>query len=513
MDPSVQELQEMKTLADVLEWVGIADDAKRKTKSGLWEAIGSPKLVRHLASIPWTAWCESIARMKIAIHSGEETAPVVTQGNPTAVEMGQVGSVRRISRMLMGVDPSEGVAESSGAAAPPEAAAVAAKVIPPNFILTERKIKISVVMDQGDDSEVKPMDPAAVRRLIAEWRQFENDGEDPHEEQEATGDQLASLDFRLRQGSTPFVDFAVWRPYGARLGRLLKFSASFPLASGGFQTKEINGPANFDDWQKSWRVFVFAMTVLKAASRSKLEKYEARIARLNEQYPGYWWVIGVADIRMRSEHLERIRRRLQRETAAGSTSVSAAAFDAEMPWDATFREAARDEAYWYEHVDKKALLFATQLRTGKELCDEGIGSVVETGGHSLGNNQSLKRRRSPSAASPTRGVNRGKSRKTRDADRKKDSIKTKDQRPPPPRDSSRKRGNKEKHGTKAMRSGKDDGRKFMDSSGSQLCWSWNHTQGGCTSKCPNKRAHACEWCLSTSHRSIACQKKPSGWTP
>ena len=139
--------------------------------------------------------------------------------------------------------------------------------------MVERKFKLSVVLDEGDDTEVMPLDPATIRTLIAEWRELENDGEDPQEDEEATGDQLATLDFRLRQGSTPFVDFAVWRPFGARFGRLLKFSAFLPLPSGGFQTKEINGPACFEDWKKSWRVFVFGMVALKAASKSKLEKY------------------------------------------------------------------------------------------------------------------------------------------------------------------------------------------------------------------------------------------------
>jgi hypothetical protein len=376
----MEELREMKSLAHVLEWVGLEDDPIRKAKSGLWEAIGSPKMVRHLAAIPWTAWTEAIGNMKVNVHTGTPELPVVTAGPPTAVEMGQVGSVRRISRILMGVDPSEAIvataAASSGPAILPSLENGAA-ALPSTSGLAERRIKISSVMDQGDDSEVRAMDPEMVRRLVAEWRQFENDGEDPQEDEEATGDQLASLDFRLRQGSTPFVDFAVWRPYGARFGRLLKFSTYQLLATGGYQTKEINGPASFDEWRKSWRVFAFAMIVLKAATRSKLEKYETRIARLNEQYPAYWWVIGVADIRMRSEHMERVRRKLARETAANLTPPGTSTFNPEMPWDSVFREAARDDPYWYENVDKKALMFATQLRSGRQLNDEGIGSVVE----------------------------------------------------------------------------------------------------------------------------------------
>ena len=167
--------------------------------------------------------------------------------------------------MLMGLDPNE---TALGAGAGPRAQVVgpgAQMVGAAGAALVERKIKLSVVLDQGDDTEVMPLDPATIRTLIAEWRELENDGEDPQEDEEATGDQLATLDFRLRHCSTPFVDFAVWRPFGARFGRLLKLSAFLPLPSGGFQTKEINGPACFEDWKKSWRVFVFGMVALKAA--------------------------------------------------------------------------------------------------------------------------------------------------------------------------------------------------------------------------------------------------------
>jgi hypothetical protein len=504
----MEELRNMKSLADVLEWVGLEDDLFRKAKSGLWKAIGAPKMVRHLASIPWATWSDAISTMKVDVHTGAADGPLVSSGPPTAVEMGQVVSVRRISRILMGVDPLE-VAASSGPPAPalPDAAASAAPT--PVSSLVERKIKLSSVMDQGDDTEVRPMDPATVRRLIGEWRQFENDGEDPREDEEATGDQLASLDFRLKQGSTPFVDFGVWRPYGARLGRMLKFSAYYPLASGGFQSKEINGPGTFDEWLRSWRVFSFAMVVLKAATRSKLEKYELRIARLNEQYPAYWWVIALADIRMRSEHLERVRRKIVRDTAANNVAPGTCAFNEAMPWDSAFREAARDDSFWYENVDKKAIMFATQLRTSKQINDEGIGSVVELGSSSSAKQPTAKRGRSPVSVSPQRS-NRN-ARTSRDAKKKKGR---KTERPTAPRVDPKQPGDKgARKPSDNMMKGKDDGRHFLDSSGSPLCWAWNHKSNGCGNPCSMGRKHACEWCLSTNHRSIACNKKPAGWVP
>ena len=370
--------------------------------------------------------------------------------------------------------------------------------------LVERKIKISAVLDQGDDSEVKPMDPAKIRVMISEWRELENDGEDPQEEEEATGDQLASLDFRVRQGGTPFVDFAVWRPFGARFGRLLKFSAYLPLPSGGFQTKEINGPASFEDWKKSWRVFAFAMVVLKVASKTKLEKYEFKISKLNETYPGMWWIIGMADIRMRSEHMERVRRKIAREHAAflltvpSGTCVRKVGFDPMMPWDGVFRAAARDDHFWNENVDKKALMFAAHLRTSSQLADDGVGAVVESSFPASVAGAAGKARKRSRSASPEPKRKRGK----KGAKEKKES--SSDVRAPRDKGGSKGKNNDEKG---------RDGRYYREASGNQLCWTWNHSPNGCSTTCSNRRAHACEWCRKTDHRSIACSLKPIGWTP
>jgi hypothetical protein len=348
---------------------------------------------------------------------------------------------------------------------------------------------------------VRPMDPSRVRSLIADWRELENDGEDPQEDEEATGDQLTSLDFRLKQGSTPFVDFAVWRPYGARFGRMLKFNAFLPLPTGGYQTKEINGPASFEEWRKSWRVFAFTMVVLKAATPVKLAKYEQRIAKLHSEYPTMWWIVGMADIRMRSEHMERVRRKLAREAIEKlkAENVGISKGTLEVSWDTVFREAARDDAFWNEQVDKKALMFATNLRSANQLTDDGVGKVSEL--QETGAASSLKKaKRERSASASPRRANPNQERRARDKAKKK--LKA-----------AQTPGVKGKTKGNGGGKGKDDGRFSHDASGGQLCWLWNHKVGGCADPCPNGRTHACEWCKAAGHRSIACPSKPAGWQP
>eukprot|EP00973_Karenia_brevis_P008652 1170737-Karenia_brevis.AAC.1 len=135
------------------------------------------------------------------------------------LEEGHVGMVRRVCRMVLGLDPSEGAL--IGGAGPREvdgaplggrgglpSAGTATADDAGDAKMGERKVKLAMVLDQADDSEVKPLPASALRRMIQEWKTLENDGEDPVEEEEATGDQLTALDFRVRSGLTPYADFA-----------------------------------------------------------------------------------------------------------------------------------------------------------------------------------------------------------------------------------------------------------------------------------------------------------------
>ncbi len=86
---------------------------------------------------------------------------------------------------------------------------------------------------------------------MEQWKTRQNDGEDPTEDEEATGDQLSALAFRLRAGATPFVDFGVWRPHGDVIGRQLKFAAFVIGLGGEVRRKEVNGPASFGEWKRA----------------------------------------------------------------------------------------------------------------------------------------------------------------------------------------------------------------------------------------------------------------------
>jgi hypothetical protein len=128
------------------------------------------------------------------------------------------------------------------------------------------------------------------------------------------------------------------------------------------------------------------MGVLKAATKTRLDKYQARIQKLAQTYP--WWIIGMADISMRREHLEKVRRKCLLKHAKGTLPE----LNPLKPWDIIFGEAAADDAYWSEHVEKKTLLLAAQLTTHSQAMDQGFGSLEEVENETQSDIPAAKRR-------------------------------------------------------------------------------------------------------------------------
>ena len=62
--------------------------------------------------------------------------------------------------------------------------------------------------------------------------------------------------------------------------------------------------------------------------------------------------------------------------------------------------------------------------------------------------------------------------------------------------------NRQKGGDK----GKGKGKQSKDASGIETGYSWRFRQGSCKgdNACPSYRAHCCQWCRSTQHRTMDC---------
>ena len=361
----------------------------------------------------------------------------------------------------------------------------------PQLPTQKRRFKISSVVDQGDDQEVDALLAAEFRTSVKRFRAC-NDGLDPSADEEATPDQLQGMAVKLAQDVVPFADFGVLRPFGQRLERTLKFHARcWDPIKAELVAKELPGPPSVDEWLRSWKVFTFIMLALGAVTRARLERYRDKIVGLSAKFGRLrgctWWIIALADQRMRSERMEKLRRMLESDAAEGRPAT-AGGFDKDRPWDAVFLAAANDSEFWNEEVREAALLFISRVKDREELADPGHHVRAD------GEWQAGEQR--PDSPDGERG-GRGKAKGRRDREKKKSQgVKEQQQQTAKsngPEDKGKSKGDK----GKAKGKGK---------SRVQVCFAWNRDAGGCPSPCPNGRSHICETCGSADHKGSECKK-------
>eukprot|EP00972_Heterocapsa_arctica_P100004 14747444-Heterocapsa_arctica.AAC.1 len=85
------------------------------------------------------------------------------------------------------------------------------------------------------------------------------------------------------------------------------------------------------------------MLVLAAPIRPRLDRYFATIARFGRTYPDCWRIIAIADVKMSSEHFDRVLRTSEKLRAERSTAGVPSKFSTAKPWDTVFHDAANDE--------------------------------------------------------------------------------------------------------------------------------------------------------------------------
>ena len=353
----------------------------------------------------------------------------------------------------------------------------------------ENLLKMANLVDQTDDSETRL--PDAVK--LNEWTQryIAVMGAPPQEEEEPTDAQLAALHHRVAvQKQPPYVDFSVWLPFGRRVLKNQKFRAFMPIGDGSFVMKELPGPQNLQQWLVSWRVFKAACICLNIVTLAALQLYEKVIEKLVLQWPKAWGLIAQADDKARAEKLEKIRRNIVLEVAAGATPPRE--FTEDEPWTACFRALALDETFWNEQVRHPAAAWlASGAHGAPRPPAESIAMAHHPGPH----------------AEPVDGDDRSERRRQANRDR---------------RTAKRKRWAAEREELSSFREqrskgdfnkGKGKG-KGKDQAGQEICYSWAKSVGPCAglpagSECKGKikRVHKCMLCMSPAHPNAECPKK------
>jgi len=201
------------------------------------------------------------------------------------------------------------------------------------------KRKFSEVLDQADERQFPDLPPEQLAELRAEHVAVT--GGPPMEDARPSSDQLAALAARLKAKQAPYVDFAVFGPFGRRTAKLMRFTAQV-WVNGSLQTRQLRGPDSFEQWRSAWKVYRASMIMLGAVRPSSLDSYEEGIRQLVAMFPQGWGTIATADEVQRSERWEVALEQNAMNPSAG--------FDSTCPWDTIIRESAFGGCrnHWWE---------------------------------------------------------------------------------------------------------------------------------------------------------------------
>ena len=172
------------------------------------------------------------------------------------------------------------------------------------------------------------------------------------------------------------MDFSLFGPYGRRALKKVALTAfTYQVETGTWRRVEMPGPPDFDTWRKSWQVLKTTLLLLKAVTAERLEQHGEFIRNLSATYgEKSWYIVYQADVRFRSEEMERLRRAQQiKHDGLSDEARKGSPFDPDSRWDwvfgATRGDVGRD--FWEEEVHRKALLYLTQLRSREQTTDDG----------------------------------------------------------------------------------------------------------------------------------------------
>ena len=131
-----------------------------------------------------------------------------------------------------------------------------------------------------------------------------------------TVEQLTAVKTLVEADLVPYVDFAVWGPHGGRMMRKLKLNGNTFSSDGTLLPIEVSGPPSYDHWLASYLCLRTALISWKVIDLGRVDAYSRLIGRYVARYgQSSWFQIYQADVRCRSEHMERIRRRGEEEKA------------------------------------------------------------------------------------------------------------------------------------------------------------------------------------------------------
>ena len=332
----------MDSLQAVGDWAGTTGELQ----TALLQVLGSPTKLRDIAFIGREGWDTAIKKIKMTDASVDPPA----QRDLTVTEESRVEIFRRVILLRLGITPDHpGSLGIPVARITPTPAGLGnpGGLASPAVSSPARKLKLSSILDPTLEAEVIMMEQSEVDRLYGEYK--DKFGDHPAPDVDPSIDQLSALKQLLSTNALPYVDMSIWGPHGLRRLRRQVFTAMVLNSDGEWSKKEMAGPPDLQMWQKAFKTFRAAMLLLQAADAERLDSYADHIHELAQQFgPSAWSIVYTADCRMRSEYMDRVRRRLVESLRWGFTQAS--------PWSAVFAGAIREHEYWLREVTTPATL-------------------------------------------------------------------------------------------------------------------------------------------------------------
>ena len=357
----------------------------------------------------------------------------------------------------------------------------------------------------GDDSEFLMLKPDKIARLNKDFRDYW--GSESMEYEDHTAEQLSAVAARVVVDESPYADFSVFGPYGKRLQKMMCCRAQIFVGSE-LVTKTVQGPSNFEQWRRCWKVFRGIALKLKFSKPGPIDDYEEGFRQLAHSFPDHWGHLVVIEDHMRSERWGVIRSRLEALWAAGQ---SPAGLSSARPWEAVIAYTAysfgQERDWWFARVDKPCLQRPSAGGAAAQAAVVEGDIIVEE----FRNQQNLQRSSGgPSHVSDTRSSGRGQTGPSGNGG----TAGT------PSRNQRKFEAWRTRKDAAADSGRRSDGRYLRDEDGTDICFNWNRSMTGCDSdecRARPKRSHVCEWCLG-HHRAVddsACRaaKRPPNWRP
>eukprot|EP00435_Cladocopium_sp_Y103_P030830 s1995_g7.t1 len=382
-------------------------------------------------------------------------------GSPlSAVQASQVGLVYSLTRRILHAQAGGDWDAWKEAAPFGDATPVTPSEPAPQVPATDRKLKMTNILDQGDDGDFTVEGEEAKAKWYANYLRVM--GGWPAQEEEPSIEQLSALSRRLNvQNIAPYTDFAIFVPFGQKVARASKYR-TYVLTAGGYTVKELPGPSSFLQWRAAYRVLKSSLIMLDSVGLANLHGYEMVVERLSRLYPSCWHLVVQADELARSSHSNRLRSQVMMDIRAGKDPPLS--WDDKRPWDWVFGALIADSEFWHTQVHAPALAWmANGSRGTPKTPAELVAADYMQGGLDAITTPTEPLRNKPARASRSRNRTRAR------------------------RDARKKKLAEDKAELQRLRTKDNHAGDKKNQGAQQKCYSWNNGNGPCADSQPGQQ--------------------------